>query len=321
MNTQYLQQENGTIRFSGPLKKLKTLPAGIYDANVDQFGDIYLNTVDTHTDELITLPGSPAEQINADVDSFLSAEVRHKFERYNLLYKRGLLMHGIPGTGKTSIVHLLMRQAIKKNMVVLLNPRPHLVESVADTVRSIEKVDRPFMVVWEEFERWVESEEGNLLDLLDGVDQVDNVFFLATTNYLEQIPSRIRNRPSRFSDIIEIGAPDAPLRRAYLEAKIHDDDEVNMDEWVEKTAGLTIDHLKDVVISVLALDVSLDNAIAKIKRMEQEDMEYGGNSIKSKSMLRKLLRDANKLQEKAEAVDYPQPMQDTGECASVPLGG
>lgn len=275
MYTQYLQQQGGRTRFSGPVSKLKKLSPAVYTADMDQFGEIFLDTFETYTDEIIALPGSPAEAIERDVDFFLSDQVRVSFERYNLLYKRGLLMHGLPGTGKTSIVHLLMRKALEKDMVVLLNPRPEYVYQIADNIREIEKNDRPLMVIWEEFEQWVHNNEGNLLDLLDGVDQVDNVFFLATTNYLHKIPSRIRNRPSRFAEVIEIGPPDATLRRAYLEAKVHEDDDVNMDEWVEKTEGLTIDHLKDLIISVLALNVPLDKAIEKIRIMEKEDNSLG----------------------------------------------
>jgi len=312
MITQYLQQEDGAIRFSGPVNKLQKLPAGTYSASQDQFGNIYLNPFETHTDKLIALPGSPAEKINKEVDYFLSEDVRKRFERYDLLYKRGLLMHGIPGTGKTSIVHLLMRQAVKKDMVVLINPEPALVCYIVDYVREIEKTDRPVMVVWEEFERWVDKCEGDLLDLLDGVDQVDNAFFLATTNYLEQIPPRIRNRPSRFADVIEIGPPGPSLRKAFIHAKVHRDDNVNLQEWVDKTEGLTIDHLKDLIISVLVLEVSLDDAIAKIRRMEQEDLLLGNGNNKLST-----LRLAHKLAEKM-AETKAEPMEE--DCCS-PSGG
>jgi len=294
MYTQYLKHQDGSIRFSGPVSKLKTLPPAVYDVSVDNFGNIYLETAETYTDELIALPNSPAEQIEKDVNSFLTAEVRSKFERYKLLYKRGLLMHGIPGTGKTSIVHLLMRKAIEKGMVVLLNPEPYLVCSTIDTIRKIEKADRPLMVVWEEFEQCVENNEGDLLDLLDGVDQVNNIFFIATTNYLNMIPPRIRNRPSRFAEIIEIGTPNDDLRRAYISAKIHDDDDVDLDEWVAKTEGLTIDGIKDVIISVLVLDVPLEEAVAKIHRMDIEDAEL--NEVKEKKirLLKSLSTDEDK---------------------------
>ena len=95
--------------------------------------------------------------------------------------------------------------------------------------------DRPIMVIWEEFENWVAGYEADILNILDGVHQVDNVFYIATTNYIQQIPPRIRNRPSRFADVIEIGPPSANLRKAYIEAKIHPDDKIDIKKWVKKS--------------------------------------------------------------------------------------
>lgn len=274
MLTQYLREASGIIRFSGPVKSLDKLPAGIYSINYDSFGGMFLNEEKTHTDDLIELPNSPAQIINRKVNDFLSNRIRGAFQRYKMLYKRGILMYGPPGTGKTSIIHILMKTAIKKDMIVFLNPSPLWISDAVNSIRTIEKDSRPVMVIWEELERYIGDCEGDILDLLDGVDQIDNVFYIATTNYIEDIPSRIRNRPSRFAEVLEIGAPNKELRRAFLSAKIHKDDNINLNEWVNKSKGLTIDHLKDLIISVLVLGLPLNDAILKLRTLENKDDIY-----------------------------------------------
>jgi len=284
MNILYLQDENGTINFSRPVTKLTRLDAGIYMPGIDSQGEILLTPFKAHTDGLITLPDSPAELIDRNVNDFLTKDTEEKFNRYNIVYKRGILMYGPPGTGKTSIVHILMKTAVEKDMIILLNPQSYLVPLVVDTVRSIEDTDRSFMVVWEEFENVVYHQEGVLLNLLDGVQSVPGVFYIATTNYIQQIPERIRNRPSRFAEVMEIGFPSRELRRAFLAAKIHKDDDIDVDLWADRTEGMSIDHLKDLIISVLVIGVPLDEAIIKLNNLESlgqpEEVNESANSLK-----------------------------------------
>jgi len=154
------------------------------------------------------------------------------------------------------------------------------VKGIVDCVRGIEQTDRPFMVVWEEFENWVENSESELLALLDGIQQVDNTIYIATTNYIDTIPERIKDRPSRFADVMEIGLPNATARRIFLEAKIHKTDNVDIAMWVNETEGLSIDHLKDLIISVLVLGMSFEKALEKVSRITSYDDGLSDDSPK-----------------------------------------
>ncbi|MFK5088309.1 AAA family ATPase, partial [Klebsiella pneumoniae] len=66
--------------------------------------------------------------------------------------------------------------------------------------------------------------ESTVINLLDGVDRVDKIVFLATTNYPEKLGTRIMNRPSRFDKRFKVGYPTDNTRKIYLEHLIQDED-------------------------------------------------------------------------------------------------
>ena len=265
--TQYLRRGEN-FEFSGDVENFSELPSGVYEIEEGMFG-LYLEKIQINTDSLVDLPDSTADEVRSIVDLFLSGETKEAFSRYGILYKRGILMYGPPGTGKTCIINQLIKTAEEKNMIVLLDAKPFWVSDVVENIREIEGGSRTIMVIWEEFEKWTPW-ESNVLDLLDGIDQVDNVIYIAPTNYIDKIPERIRNRPSRFANVIEVGYPSAEVRRIFLESKIHKEDNVDIAQWVEATEGMTIDHLKDLIISVLVLKVPFPSALEKLKTMGGE---------------------------------------------------
>jgi SpoVK/Ycf46/Vps4 family AAA+-type ATPase len=108
--------------------------------------------------------------------------------------------------------------------------------------------------------------------LLDGETQVGNVVYLATTNYLSKIPSRIKNRPSRFARVIEVGQPNEEARRMYLTAKLQEDDLKYLEPMVQATDGFVIDQLKDLVISVCCFGQPISEAVMKIQEMNADSM-------------------------------------------------
>lgn len=286
MLTKYIKRDN-TYSFSSEFTSPGAMSGGVYNIEQDMAGDLFLVHNELETENLIRLQDSKMSEIYDSVNHFLSDDIRKGFEKYGLLYKRGVLLYGPPGTGKTSLVNQLISLCSKeKDMIILNNPHPQHVRQIVQSVRAVEKNDRPFMVVWEEFENWVENVEGHLLNLLDGVEQVGNILYLATTNYIDRIPNRIKNRPSRFAEVIEIGLPNWKARKTFLEAKIHKTDNVNINYWVAQTEGLSIDHLKDLIISVLVIGTPFDKALEKVRSMCVDDFSsfYGGKESKALSL-------------------------------------
>jgi SpoVK/Ycf46/Vps4 family AAA+-type ATPase len=75
-------------------------------------------------------------------------------------------------------------------------------------------------------------------------------------------------RPSRFDKRILIGMPNAQSRRMYLKKKL-EGHKVNLDKWVEDTDGMSLAHLKELVVAVTILDNDYEEAISVLKDMNK----------------------------------------------------
>lgn len=250
--------------------KLPKLPSGIYQVKRSQSGKIIYVPMQALTDGLVTLPVHQSETVIKELAKFWTKETRDKFDKYGLVYKRGVLMYGPPGSGKSVTVSKIMDQVVSEGGLVFFETDPVILFEAANEIKSIQG-DIKVLAVYEEFDAWL-AQSHQMLSLLDGELQIDNVVFLATTNYIDRIPPRIKNRPSRFATVLEIGAPNAETRRAFLEGKIGEDETVDIPKWVKLTNGFMLDHLKDLIISVLCIGLSLEEAIDKLKSMNTQDL-------------------------------------------------
>lgn len=248
------------------------LPPGAYQCKVTMEGAPFFEPISIVTDEIIKIPNSVTEDVVAEVKQFWSNGVSEKFEKYGLVHKRGILLAGAPGTGKTITLANCAEVVVKElEGIVLFNPDPALLPDFLRLIKDIEPNKR-VLVMFEEFDSILSYSESSLLCLLDGETQIGNVVYLATTNYLSKIPSRIKNRPSRFARVIEVVPPDETTRRAYLSAKLQDDDRKHLEPMVQSTEGFVIDQLKDLVISVCCFNRPIDEAIRKIQEMSDNSM-------------------------------------------------
>lgn len=250
----------------------KTIPPGVYSGGSSHAG-LFLVPMNVTTDQLIKMPNTTSEQVVNDLLKFWSPETRAKFDNYGFIYKRGILLYGAPGTGKTCTIASVMEQVVGAGGIVLFNPNSDIVPDLVNGLREIEPNKR-VLVVFEEFDE--RCDDPSFLSLLDGEAQLEDVVYLATTNYIDDVPERIKNRPSRFALVLDVGAPNREARTLFLQAKLKGADLERVEEWADKTEGLVIDQLKDLIVSVCCLDVPLDEAIDKIRKMEALAQEREG---------------------------------------------
>lgn len=250
--------------------EIPKLPPGIYKVKTTQSGKLIYVPMQALTDGLIDLPGHQSDTILKEINNFWTPQTRARFSKFGLVFKRGILMYGAPGSGKSVVVAKIMDKVVQEGGIVFFETPPDTLFEAVTEVKAVQG-DIKVLAIFEEFDAWV-AQSHSMLSLLDGEMQIDNIVFLATTNYIDRIPPRIKNRPSRFATVIEIGAPDEATRRAFLLGKIGPDENVDIENWVKLSKGMMLDHMKDLIISVLCIGVTLEDAIKKLKSMNDGDL-------------------------------------------------
>lgn len=249
---------------SSDISEAPRLPPGVYDVFQDSKGELYFKSSKITHDNLVDLPDTVYDQVVKEIKIFLAPETRQAYDSYGFIYKRSSLLFGKPGTGKTCIVNKVAREVVEKvRGVVIFNPNPDTLSKALEVLDDVQP-ETTIMVIFEELDELLKRYESNLLNLLDGEVQKENIIYMATTNHVDRIPDRIR-RPGRFSSVLEVVFPTDVARLLYLKSKKITDSE-ELDSLVKATEGYSIDELKELVLSIKCLGYTTEDALARISK-------------------------------------------------------
>lgn len=257
---QWTEQEG---KFFPVGKTQPALPSGCYKICESMQG-LYLEKQDLRQIDLLDLPDDNASKVVREINRFW--ELKDKFAEHKMPYKRGILLYGAPGTGKTCCLRSAMENLMKRDGIIIEFSYPDAFLEGYKIVRQIHP-NKSVIALMEDLDSIISNcSESKLLNILDGAHDVNNIIFVATTNYPERLGSRIFNRPSRFDKKFFIGMPKPEARRMYLEWKgIKDPD---LSRWVEDTDEMTISHLAELYTAVRVFEESYEEALDVIKSME-----------------------------------------------------
>jgi hypothetical protein len=269
---QWVVGVNDTFRATG--KTVSMIPAGVYKFCVDGHGIVYIEKVKVVTDDLLILPDSANARVIAGMEKFWKSKDRYIARK--LLYKRGVVLWGPPGSGKTATLQLLMKQLVDVGGIIIISGHPALTVEGLKTVRRIEPT-RNIITVFEDIDETIDQYgEHELLALLDGESQISNVCNIATTNFPGKLGARIINRPSRFDERIYVGMPSPEAREVYLRNVAPEIDGWTLSRWVADTDKMSVAHLKELAVAILCLDQDYDDVIKRLRSMKVKPRDIDG---------------------------------------------
>ncbi|GAA0259901.1 ATP-binding protein [Haladaptatus pallidirubidus] len=186
-----------------------------------------------------------------------------RFEDVGMDAPKGVLFYGPSGTGKTYLAKIVANQVENASFYSIRGPElSH--ELVGGTERKLRGLFKnaqenpPAIIFFDEIDSMAPRRDktmdagrrtvGQLLSLMDGIEDRGRVVVIGTTNLIGAIDPALR-RPGRFGREIEFPRPSREGRREILE--IHKPavdfaDEVSLDNLVEKTNGWTGAHIESL---------------------------------------------------------------------------
>lgn len=248
-------------------KTLFKLPSGYYSIKWEGTLNRYVpELTNVENDELLILPDPSLNLILNDIKSFWEKENIYRKRKYT--YKRNILLYGDPGNGKSSVISLLCQKLIHEyEGIVITIKSSDDIQTFPQVLADIQEIepDRKIIAIIEDLDNFIVIDKSiltQLLNILDGNLQFKNLVVLGTTNYPEKLESRLSNRPSRFDRRFEIRNPNYEVRKFYIENKLDIEELklIDVEKWVKETENFSIDHIKELIISVFVLGYQFDEA-------------------------------------------------------------
>jgi ATP-dependent 26S proteasome regulatory subunit len=222
----------------------------------DMFGDrgaiLHFHPRPNVTAGDVVLPEETLHTIHRQVVGVARHRARLLAARQHL--KRGLLLYGPPGVGKTHTVRFLMSQLAGVTIIQLTGDALGMIGTACSVARTLQ----PAMIVVEDVDLIAEDRGEypgqhpllfQLLNEMDGLAEDADVVFLLTTNRADLLEPALAARPGRVDQAVLMELPDKAGRRRLFELYRGGltVDESRLEAVLERTEGVTASFLKELL--------------------------------------------------------------------------
>lgn len=202
-----------------------------------------------------------------DVQGFFDNQ--NIYSQFAVPWKRGIILHGVPGNGKTVSIKALISSLYKrgdnisslyiKSLSTNCNTQQYSIRQIFTQARR----SAPCLLVFEDLDSLVTDEiRSYFLNEVDGLESNDGILMIGSTNHLDRLDPAIAKRPSRFDRKYHFKLPGEAERVLYAEywrKKLLQNNTVEFPEELcriiaKLTEGFSFAYLKELfVMSLLAL--------------------------------------------------------------------
>ncbi|MCK4555412.1 MAG: AAA family ATPase, partial [Candidatus Aenigmarchaeota archaeon] len=266
------------------------------------------------------------EEMKQNLKEMVEWPLKHPkaFKKMGIRPPRGILMYGLPGTGKTLLAKAVANES-EANFISIKGPEllskwvgeseKHIREmfkrakQVAPSIIFLDEIDALAPKRGTHATSVIDQVVTQLLSEMDGLEGLEGVVVIGATNRPDMIDYALL-RPGRFDRHVHIPVPDANTRKKIFEIhtkKMPVSKDVDFDALVADTKGFVGADIEAVTreAALLALRHNMDAKEVPMKYFLAALKKVKASASKEEiNAFRKKVEETKKLREDAKSVSY-----------------